>query len=503
MDDVLIIIVYNIVKPNYMRVALLGIVHESNTFVNEPTTLNKFEESRLLFDHEIILHYKNSFHELGGMINVLEMNEIEIVPILYAEATPGGKVTKDAFEFLLHEALSRVKQQLPFDGILVVPHGAAVCEAYDDMDGYWLSQLRAIIGPQIPIIGTLDPHANVSQLMIQSTDALVAYKTNPHIDQRTVGMEAATIIVDFLRGNIKPIQLFSSLPLVISIEQQYSEKDPYKYLLQLSAEICKMEGILSASIILGFPYADVYEMGASLIVISDGDKEIGQLAIGIFEDYISSNKNLFIGVKHDISSIIPKISSIEKPILLLDMGDNVGGGAPGNSIFLLDKLDEAGIHNIFICIYDPECVNSLMRVEIGSSVDIIFGINPETFQISTRRITLLWKGNGKFDELKPRHGGQIHFDMGNIAIVKTINQDIVMLTSLRIAPYSLEQLLAFNIDPTSFHVIIAKGVNAPIAAYAEICNNIFQVNTPGVTQADITKFVYKNRRSPLFPFETE
>jgi microcystin degradation protein MlrC len=185
------------------------------------------------------------------------------------------------------------------------------------------------------------------------------------------------------------------------------------------------------------------------------------------------------------------------------MGDNVGGGAPGNSIFLLDKLDEAGIHNIFICIYDPECVNSLMGVEIGSAVDINFGINPETFQLRTQRITLLWKGNGKFDELKPRHGGQIHFDMGNIAIVKTINQDIVMLTSLRIAPYSLEQLLAFNIDPTSFHVIIAKGVNAPIAAYAEICNNIFQVNTPGVTQADITKFVYKNRRSPLFPFETE
>jgi microcystin degradation protein MlrC len=93
--------------------------------------------------------------------------------------------------------------------------------------------------------------------------------------------------------------------------------------------------------------------------------------------------------------------------------------------------------------------------------------------------------------------------MGNIAIVKTINQDIVMLTSLRIAPYSLEQLLAFNIDPTSFHVIIAKGVNAPIAAYAEICNNIFQVNTPGVTQADMTKFIYKKRRKPLFPFENE
>ena len=484
-----------------MRVALLGIVHESNTFVNEPTTLNKFKESRLLFENDIILEYKNSFHELGGMIEVLQTNEIEIVPILYAEATPGGKVTKEAFDFLLDEAMARIKKQLPLDGCLVVPHGAGVCEAYDDMDGFWLSKLRATIGAETPIIGTLDPHANVSQLMINSTDALVAYKTNPHIDQRDVGKEAATIMVELLFGKIKPVQIFSSLPLIIGIEQQFSEKNPYKYLLQLSAEICKIDGVISASILLGFPYADVHEMGASLIVISNGDREIGNIAIKKIENYMTSNKDLFVGFKQEIFSLINKINTIEKPVLLLDMGDNVGGGGPGNSIYLLDQLEDAGIKKTFICIYDPECVKSLMGTEIGASVEIKFGESHEKIEIRKRKITLLWKGHGKFDEHKPRHGGQIHFDMGNIAIVETNNQDIVMLTSLRIAPYSLQQLKAFNIDPTSFNAIIAKGVNAPIAAYAEVCKNFIQMNTPGVTQADVTKLKYKKRRSPLFPFE--
>ena len=486
-----------------MRVALLGIVHESNTFVIDPTTLNKFKESRLLFENDIILQYKNSFHELGGMIEVLEMNEIEIVPILYAEATPGGKVTKDAFEFLLQEAIIRIKQQLPLDGCLVVPHGAGVCEAYDDMDGFWLSQLRATVGDTIPIIGTLDPHANVSQLMIHSTDALVAYKTNPHIDQRDAGKEAASMMVDLLFGKIKPVQIFSSLPLIISIEQQFSGENPYKYLLQLSAEICKLDGILSASILLGFPYADVYEMGASLIVISNGDRDIGNVAIKKIENYMISNKGLFVGTKHEIASLINKVNTIEKPVLLLDMGDNVGGGAPGNSIYLLNQLEDAGIKNTFICIYDSVCVATLMDVEIGASVEINFGESHEKVEAKKRQVTLVWKGHGKFDEHKPRHGGQIHFDMGNIAIVKTNNQDVVMLTSLRIAPYSLVQLTAFNIDPASFNAIVAKGVNAPIAAYADVCKNVIQMNTPGVTQADVTQLNYKKRRVPLFPFENE
>lgn len=484
-----------------MRVALLGIVHESNTFVEELTTLDSFKKSRLLLGNDIILQYRHAFHELGGMIEIMELNKIEIVPLVYAEATPGGMVTKEAIEYLLNEVFSRIKGEASFDGFLVVPHGAGVCEAHDDMDGYWLSKLREIVGSQTPIIGTLDPHANVSELMINSTNALVAYKTNPHIDQRSAGKEAAMLMVNLFNGKSRPIQFFSSLPIAISIEQQFSDRDPYKYLLELSKEICKNERILSVSILLGFPYADVPEMGSSLIVISDGDKEAGESAIALIKNYMLSNKESFNGIKKDTLKIINNINENEKPVLLLDMGDNVGGGAPGNSIFLLDQLEDVGIKNSFICIYDPSSVNVLKNIVLGESIQLQFGSRPDNIKVKKRNITLIWKGCGRFDELTPRHGGQIHFDMGDIAIVKTENEDVVMLTTLRTPPYSLQQLTAFGINPSSFSAIVAKGVNAPIAAYSSVCKKFLQMNTPGVTQADMTKLIYKKRKIPLFPFE--
>jgi microcystin degradation protein MlrC len=110
--------------------------------------------------------------------------------------------------------------------------------------------------------------------------------------------------------------------------------------------------------------------------------------------------------------------------------------------------------------------------------------------------------DGKFSEKAPRHGGQVHFNMGEIAVLSTENGNMVMLTSLRTAPFSLQQMTAFQIAPENFDVIVAKGVNAPIAAYAPVCSSILRVDTPGVTRADMTAFPYKNRRRPLYPFET-
>ena len=201
------------------------------------------------------------------------------------------------------------------------------------------------------------------------------------------------------------------------------------------------------------------------------------------------------------SRIACHFAGIGLPVLLLDMGDNVGGGGPGDSTYLLDALEDAEKGNTFVCVYDPKAVESLRNTQVGDIIEMTFGINPQGTLTRTRLVTLLFKGSGVFDESKPRHGGQIHFDMGEIAIVKTKQNHVVMLTSLRVPPYSLQQLLAFGVDPMKFDAIVAKGVNAPIAAYSGVCETMIQVNTPGLTRADMTKFHYENRRVPLYPFE--
>lgn len=481
------------------KIALLGIYHESNTFINSPTTLEDFRKGHWLKGNDIRKEYLNAFHEIGGMLEVLEREKIEVIPILYAQATPGGIITAEAYAVLLKELLEELDKVLPIDGCMVVPHGAAVSESFVDMDGHWLNLLRNKLGGQVPIIGTLDPHANVSPLMIASTDALIAYRSNPHIDQRQVGKDAAALMVGTLRKEIRPTQVLVQLPMAISIEQQYTDKDPCKSLYAYAQRLSKERMVLSISIILGFPYADVVEMGTSFIIIADGNRDAAQLVGEQLKSYLMEHKDRFLGKKIDISTALSLLKESEKPVLLLDMGDNIGGGSPGNSLYLLKALEQSGLYKSFICIYDPLAVITATKYNVGSRFIIsLTDIDKSLYEIE---VTLQQVQDGHFEETQPRHGGQVSYDMGKIAIILTAKRNIVMLTSRRIPPFSLRQLTAFNVFPRDFEVVVAKGVNAPIAAYGPECPTVIQVNTPGVTQADMTAFKYKNRRKPLFPFE--
>lgn len=482
------------------RVALLGIYHESNTFVDAPTTLKDFKKGHYLEGEAIYHEYVGAHHEIGGMLQVMDEEEIEVLTLFYAEATPGGIITAETYNTLLTEMMGALDKALPVDGCLVVPHGAAVSQSEPDMDGHWLKLLREKLGDAVPVIGTLDPHANVSKLMAKSTNALVSYKTNPHIDQRQVGMEAARLMVKTLKKEIRPVQLLLQLPVAISIEQQYTAKEPCKNLYDKARQLVTSKDILSVSINLGFSYADVHEMGSSLIVIADDNIIAAKDVCNELASHIINNQHDFIGDKTSIDSAISLVSASEKPVLMLDMGDNVGGGSTGNSTVLLEAFEKKGGFKIFICIHDPGAVKQASGYSEGDKFNLL--ITGHTGPVQYYQVQLLEYGNGKFTETNPRHGGQVNFDMGKIAIVSTGNGSVIMFTSLRVSPFSAKQLTSFNIEPADFDVVIAKGVNAPIAAYAPFCPAIIQVNTPGVTQADMTLFKYKNRRKPLFPFET-
>lgn len=481
------------------KIALLGIYHESNTFIDRPTTLEDFRKGHWLKGNDIRKEYLHAFHEIGGMLEVLDREGMDVIPVMYAEATPGGTITAEAYADLLQEMMEELDKVLPVDGCMVVPHGAAVSESFSDMDGHWLSLLRNKLGKHIPVIGTLDPHANVSPLMIASTDGLIAYKTNPHIDQRQVGKEAATLMVNTLLKKVKSVQKLVQLPLAISIEQQHTANDPCKSLYGYALQLSKGKEILSISIILGFPYADVMEMGTSFIIIANQDK-VAALNIGAqLESYMMDHIDQFSGKKLDTVAALSLLKESVKPVLLLDMGDNIGGGSPGNSLHLLKALEELGLYKSFVCIYDPKAVNKTAKYHTGDTFVLsLTGMDKSTCQI---KVTLEHLADGKFEETEPRHGGQVNYNMGDIAVVSTAKGNLVMLMSQRIPPFSLRQLTTFNIFPHDFEVVVAKGVNAPIAAYGAECPTIIQVDTPGVTQADMTAFDYKNRRKPLFPFE--
>ncbi|RRB07483.1 M81 family metallopeptidase [Larkinella rosea] len=486
------------------RIALLGIYHETNTFIETPTTLDDFKNGYWLAGDAIRTEYEGAHHEISGVIEVIDNQpDLELVPVLYVSATPGGMIEKGAYEFILAELMTAIDAVLPLDGCIVVPHGAGVANSYPDMDGHWLGLLREKLGSEIPITGTLDPHANVSPAMASATDALVAYATNPHVDQRVTGRKAAELLVETLRGNRRPVQHLVQLPMAISIEQQYTSQEPCRSLYEFVDQTKEENRLLSASVLLGFPYADVPEMGSAFILVGDEKQnpDVRSLLQSIGQqlaDHILHRKEDFNGRKTGISEVLPSLATLPKPILMLDMGDNVGGGAPGNSTHLLDYLEDKSSSLVFCCLYDPMAVLEAGKYKVGDSFRLAMGENGKKLETD---VVLDQLSDGKFTESTPKHGGFVNYDMGETAIVKTANGNTIMLTTRRTPPYSLRQMTAFGLEPESFAMIIAKGVNAPIAAYAPVCPTIVQVDTPGVTQADMTLFAYKNRRKPFFPFE--
>ena len=479
---------------------MLGIYHESNTFVPTATTLADFQNSRWLKGTALLETYRDAFHEMGGAIEVFSEAKVEMVPVFYAETTPGGTISKEASDALHHELLNELANALPVDACFVVPHGAAVAENHRDMDGEWLSQLRQLLGETIPIVGTLDPHANVSALMARSTQALFPYRTNPHIDQRETGRRAARFLLSVLQNSGRPVQRLWPSPVAISIEQQHTEAEPCKSLYQFVRSLEERHPATQVEITLGFPYADVPEMGTSLLLISEAGSSDFEAIEKELSAYFLQHKKSFAARKETVEETLQRIPASQKPVLLLDMGDNVGGGSAGDSSFLLEKL-ESTIHKTLICLHAPDAVAACKKQAIGQTPLLSFGLHPQTGDTFTTTATLLGIYDGKFAEEKPRHGGQRSFDMGDAAVVRTEKGNTVLLHGMRMPPFSLAQITSCGIDPKDFDVIIAKGVNAPIAAYSEVCPTILQADTPGTTQADMTRFIYQHRRKPLYPFE--
>jgi microcystin degradation protein MlrC len=486
------------------RIALMGIYHESNTFVPQATTTADFRNGKYLTGEAIRKEYQTAHNEIAGMLEVMDREGMEVIPILFASATPGGALSATTYNGLLKNMMDELDKVLPVDACLVIPHGAGVSEEFPDMDGHWLSLLRKKVGDSVPIFGTLDLHANVSQLMVSSTNALVAYKENPHIDMRQRGVEAANLLVDYLKGKTNPVQVLVQVPLAISIEQQLTANEPCKSLYAYANELSQDPEILSLSIQHGFPYADVEEMGTSIIVVANGNRDKALEIARKLETYILDRRESFVGVKNDIQSSLNLIDKSEKPVLLLDMGDNVGGGGPANNCCILEAFEESKKYKYFVCIYDPEAVRMAGNHQPGEWFElIIVGTGKDGLRTYRLKVKLLRVTNGEFQESNPRHGGQINFNMGKTAVVATEQGSVIMLTTLRVMPFSLQQLISQGVQPSDFDAIVAKGVNAPIAAYAPVCPTVVQVNTPGVTQADMTLFKFENRRKPLFPFEKQ
>ncbi len=489
-----------------MKIALLGFLHESNTFLSMPTSYQDFIRGSLTRGEEMIARWKGARHELGGMIAGCEEAELEIAGGMAAFAIPSGTITEEAFARLSGELTDSLQHVLQVDGVLVALHGATVSEKFRDADGEILRRIRSIIGPEVPVIVTLDLHANISERMVHSSTAIIAYRTNPHLDQFERGMEAAILLDQTLRGQVRPVQALVAAPMLIQLSRQYTDEPPASLIYQDLQQVLLWPDILSASVALGFYYADVPEMGMAFLAVADGNRTQAQHAAEWMAERAWERRAQFTCSLPDASAAVSMaLHSSRKPVVIMDIGDNVGGGSPADSTILLHELLDQHAQNALVILYDPDSVQQCLRAGIRSEVSLEVGGKTDSLHGSPVRIKgrVRTLSDGIFVEKQVRHGGWGGGDQGITAVVETPERHTIVLTSERMAPMSLEQLLSLGIHPEWKDILVAKGVNAPRAAYGPIARNIILAGTPGVTADDPAWFSYRHRRRPLFPLEPD
>lgn len=493
------------------RVGIIALLHESNTFLDEPTTIEHFRLN-VLTDGDGVLHaFRGTPHEVGGFIDVIDQaSDVEAVGIFAARAMPFGTITKECWAELMTRLEAQLRSHLPLDGLLVAPHGATVAESAPDADGDWLQRVGAIVGSEVPIIGTLDLHANVSENMVSACDALFGYRTNPHLDQFQRGQDAARLMLRTLNGETRPKCRLVQLPLCVNIERQATAEAQGVKLWQHADRLQTQPGMVCVSCLYGFPYSDVHEMGASVVTVAEHDATLAQQAANEMASIWWESREDFRGQLVSVSEGIQRALKVRqtdssRPVGLLEMGDNVGGGSPGDGTWIAHGWRLEGHGPLLTVIADAKAVERAVDAGVNGQFTAAVGgrLDPERHGPPLNDTwTVINLTDGRFSESEARHGGYSKFDQGRTAVLRGGSSGItVIATTLRVAPLSLQQVVSQGVNPNDFAAIVLKGVHAPFAAYAPVCSQLIRINTNGVTTADAGALVFHHRRRPMEPFE--
>ena len=491
-----------------MRIGIAGLMHESNTFSVQPATLDDFQ---VQVGQAVIDHYAPTFHEIGGYIAAAETLGFTLYPFLAADATPAGPLTAETYEGLVGRLLKAIEDAPKLDGLLLALHGAMVAEGFPQADGETVRRVRELVGADFPIVVTHDYHGNIPPQLVKDADALVIYKTCPHIDQRERGVQAASILARTIRGEVKPVCAITKPEVLFNIVYHNTGLPPMQPLMQAAIDLESRPGILACSIAAGYQYADVPFMGPSVVVVADGDQALAQREAERLGGMMWAVREQLIPRVPDPKMAVQRAMAAEKgPVGLFELGDNVGGGSAADSTAILKELIDQQADGWVVTIYDPQSVRRCVQAGIGARVSLAVGgkvdnIHGPTLSISGRVRTI---HDGKYMETERRHGGRRHFDQGLTAVLEVGRTEpekggLIVLTSLRTTPMSIHQITCAGIQPQQQKILVAKGAVAPRAAYEPVCAEIIEVDTPGATAINRSPDAFHLTRKTFYEWQQE
>ena len=430
-------------------------------------------------------------------------------PTLVIGSCPAGPVEEKFFTEFLLDLEARLTKLPQIDGVYICQHGAAVATHTHDPDGDMFLLVRRVFGAKVPVIATLDLHANISAEMVESTDMLIGYKTNPHVDLFERGEEAARCMLEMFAG-MQPKKHWIKLPLVApSVTQLTDASYPYGDLIRRGETYLNAD-IINVTILSGFAFSDTPKNGMSIIVHSrlsedNAEKVAKELAQSGWNDrtrYKTRMKPL------DEAVILAKAVGDTKGserLLFADPADNPGGGGRGNTTFILKSFLDAGVTDCVLSVfYDPFSVKAAFSAGINSLINITLNEYEknefsEPLDVKARVVSL---HDGKF---QGRYGmvAGMTADTGQTAVLDLGGVRVICI-SKRQQCRSADFISAFGIDPSTCRTIIVKSRGHFRAGFKHLFRpeQIIEIDVPGLTSPNLNNFDWKYLPRPIYPIDS-
>jgi microcystin degradation protein MlrC len=482
------------------------IEHETNTFSSLATGYDAFEATSLYFGEEIPPEFRGTNTALGGFVDVADERNWNVVPTVAADATPGGIVTAGALETLLEAVLTGIERSDP-DAVLLALHGAMVAEDQPDGDGHVLQEVRQVAG-DVPVMASLDLHANVSERMVEYADGLFGYDTYPHVDIGDAGRMAARTLAATLAGDLEPTVVVERAPLLLPLPPLQTDREPMRSLIQ-SADASESRWRPDVSVFSGFAYADVPAAGFSVVGVTDRSvrEETRAICSRITEEAYDHRREF----DAEYTSVDEAVAEAERydrraaggPLLLADIADNPGGGSAQDGTVMLRALLEAGVEGVALAaVVDPAAVDVSVDAGVGEPVTIDLGgrteDNGEPLAVKGK-VRLL--SDGAYRNQGPMSNG-LRVNLGRTAVLEVDGATIVV-TSHRQQPYDTEAFRSQGITPERQDVLVVKSTVHYRAAFEPVAGTIREVAAPGLCHPDISRFEYEHVPRPLYPLDED
>ncbi len=484
-----------------MRLAIAGFVHETVTFLPDETQIGHFERDAQR-GGDLIERNRGTNSVLGGFLAVCERHGIEPIGLVYAECAPSGPVREDAFEAYSNEIVDRLAGLTgTIDGLLIYLHGAMATTRRQDPETDLLSRIRQDVG-HIPIAVAMDLHGNIGAEMLAYADIVCGFHESPHIDMGRTGARAADLLVKRLRGEIAPSMSFAKPDLVLPSIFTATGRGELQGIMAAARELERSNrNILDITIFTGFAYADVRDIGFSIVVVTDNQPLQGQAAAAhLKQKIIALSDRLYrpeavLDVPTAVDRALEIAATAEAPVVLLEHADRMN-----DSTWVLQELVKRGVKKVAVpYLYDPASVALAIKSGVGSHIFTAVGgrSSLEAGLPVTLSATVLFAGQKQYlTQGTMRRGERV--DLGDCAVIDADGITLI-LTSVNLTAINTDPFTVFGLNIEDFEIILLRSKTHFRAAYEDLAAAIIIADTPDWGPADLTRLEYRNTRPGVYP----